>query len=72
LHDQQIGTQLSNHLSVDVIERFAGPEPSPNLRIDFSARNRHVEGRFAAGRKPAHPVGVIALMRPTYQHFAGA
>ena len=72
LCNQQIGTQLANQFAVNVIKRLAGPEAPPNLRIDFPARNRDVEGGSAAGWKPPYPFRAIALMRAPYQHFAGA
>jgi hypothetical protein len=70
LSDQKIGTQIANQFSVNVIQGFTAVEPSPNLLVDFPARNSHIKSGFAAGRQSPHPIGVIALMRPPNKHFA--
>ena len=72
LRNQQIGTQLANQFRVNVIQRLARSQATPDFRVDLPTRNSDVKRRSAAGRKCRYPIGVVAFVRTSYQHLASA
>jgi hypothetical protein len=57
---------------MNVIQWLARPEATPDFGINLAAGNRDIKGGTAASRKSPHPIRVIAFVRTSYQHFAGA
>jgi hypothetical protein len=72
LRDQQIGMQFANQFPVNVIQRLARPQTTPDFRINLPTRNSDIKRRTAAGGKASHPIRVIALVRTSCQHFPSA
>src|SRR5712691_1582733 len=72
LRNQQVRRQGANQLAVNAVQWLARANSAIHFAIDFTARNRNIEGRLAATGKRFHPGGIVTLMRSPYQPVARA
>jgi hypothetical protein len=72
LGDEQVGMEVADAVSIDVVEGFVQAEATSHFRVDLAARHVDVEGRAGAGGQGSHPLWVVAFMGTAHQRIASA